>query len=153
MKLHALWIKNHWINGEIPYSQCSTVKYLFNEWKFIHWMSNILVQWMKIHSLNKYFTVQHREQVISSLIQWFFIESVEYLNRADCLEIGRIFIFFHSFHIKWTGMSPKYCDYWYATLVQIISMGSLSLACLKLSTVCQISICKRFFNQTVLKHF
>ncbi len=44
---HTLSKKNHWMN-EISCSWCCKVKSLFNDWKFHHWASNVLVQWMKI---------------------------------------------------------------------------------------------------------
>ncbi len=28
--------KNHWMNEDIPWSRCCTVKYLFNDWVFTH---------------------------------------------------------------------------------------------------------------------
>ena len=65
--------KNHWMNEEIPCSWCCKVKSLVNEWKFSHWASNILIHWLKIQSLNKEFTLQHRDQGISSVIQWFLL--------------------------------------------------------------------------------
>ena len=65
------------MNEEIPWSRCCKVKSLDNEWKFSHSASNVLIHWLKIRSLNKDFTLQHRDQGISSFIQWFFIESVE----------------------------------------------------------------------------
>ncbi len=64
------------MNEEIPCSRCCKVEPLVNEWKFSHWASNVLIHWLKIQSLNKEFTLQHRDQGISSFIQWFFIKSV-----------------------------------------------------------------------------
>ncbi len=74
---HTLWIKNHWINQEIPSSWSCTGKSLFNERIFIHWTRTYLVNWMKIHPLNKDFTMQHHKHGISWLIQWFFIQSAD----------------------------------------------------------------------------
>ena len=39
-------------------------------------MWTLLAQWLNFHSLTKDFTLQHREQGISSIIKWFFFESV-----------------------------------------------------------------------------
>ncbi len=37
------------------------------------YMLSVLIQWVKIQSLNKGFTVQHCDQGLSSFIQWFSI--------------------------------------------------------------------------------
>ncbi len=87
-QLHeSFWIKNHWINQEIPCSWCCIVKSLFNEWIFIQLTRYVLVQWMKIPLLSKDFPVQHREHGISWLIQWFFIQSAFF---QLCFDSGKI---------------------------------------------------------------
>ena len=72
----TLSIKNHWMNEDIPWSQCYTVKSLFNDWNFIHSTKTLLAQWLNFHSLNKDFILLHLEQGIFSFIQFFFFESV-----------------------------------------------------------------------------
>ncbi len=44
--------------------------------------NKVLVQWAEILSLSKDFTVQHCDQGISSFIQWFFFESVQYEDNS-----------------------------------------------------------------------
>ena len=68
---------NHRINEDIPWSRCCKVKSLFNDWIFSHWMRTFLVQWLNFLSLARDFTLQHREQGISSFIQWFFFQSFQ----------------------------------------------------------------------------
>ena len=68
-----------WMNEDIPWSWCCTVKSLSNEQKgcgtlsFSHWASTLLVHWVKIQSLNKHFTLQYRDEwniLIHSMIFW-----------------------------------------------------------------------------------
>ncbi len=60
------------MNEDIPWSRCCKVNSLFNDWIFSQWMRILLAQWLNFHLLTKDFTLQHREQGISSFIQWFF---------------------------------------------------------------------------------
>ncbi len=89
--------KNHWMNEEIPRSRCCKVKSLVNGWKFSYWASKFLIHWLEIQSVNKDFTLQHRDQGISSFIQLFFIESEIKLTSKRQPPRNNIFLFIDVF--------------------------------------------------------